>query len=164
MSLSLESTVPSSVVVTQRGVTPLFGALVNDHTEMAKLLVEGEADVNQSTNIGWTPLHVVASMENDNEEALKLLIEANADVNAVAEPPDQEYVFTPILVAVASRQAEKVKLLIDARADVDLAKASGNMCCHFNLCVLNAAMLGAAAGVVLTTTAGLCVPFRHRHV
>ena len=43
-----------------KGCTPLFIAAQNDHVEIAQLLMERGADVNQAKNNGCTPLYIAA--------------------------------------------------------------------------------------------------------
>jgi len=57
----------------------LIWAIKNDDIELAKLLIDRDANVNVQDNYGNTPLSMAA--EKGNKEIVKLLIEKGADVN-----------------------------------------------------------------------------------
>jgi len=65
---------------TDDGVTPLHTAAHEGHTEVVKLLLEKNADVNVGCayDSGLTPLHLAAF--NGYTEVVKLLLDNNADV------------------------------------------------------------------------------------
>jgi uncharacterized protein len=62
----------------RRGFAPLHIACRNNHSEIAKLLLEQGADINISKD-GWTPLHSACLL--NNPIIVKLLLEHDADIN-----------------------------------------------------------------------------------
>lgn len=63
-----------------KGLTPLFCALLNGHVDIVKYLIEHGADVNAKDEHGWTLLHFAVA--KDNADAMEYLINHGADVNA----------------------------------------------------------------------------------
>jgi ankyrin repeat protein len=61
------------------GLTALVYAARHGSVDAARALLEGGADVNQTTRYGWSPL--LAATQNQNYQMAKLLIERGADVN-----------------------------------------------------------------------------------
>jgi len=59
--------------------TPLHKAVINEHLDMVKLLLDNNANVNAKTTVDKTPLHF--AIENENLEIAQLLINRNADIN-----------------------------------------------------------------------------------
>ncbi len=100
------------------GWTPLMLAARNGHAEIAKLLIEANADVYAKNQNGFTPLMFAA--EDGHAEIVKLLIKAKADVNA----KNQNGV-TPLMLAAASSHVASVQLLIEAKADVNAKNQNG---------------------------------------
>ena len=66
--------------------TPLDMAILNEHTEIAELLIAKGTDVNAKSNRGYTPLHEAS--KNEKTEILELLIAKGADVNAKDDDGD----------------------------------------------------------------------------
>src|SRR5467141_260178 len=62
------------------GFTALTGAVANNHTEIAKLLVKRGAQVNYQYEGGFTPL--MGASENGNIELVRFLLANGADPNA----------------------------------------------------------------------------------
>ena len=95
-------------VINKKGVTPLWEASWNGHTEVVKLLLDAGAYVNiADTIIGITPL-CMASFEG-HYEVVKLLLDAKADVNIKAEIEGKEY--TALSAAKEEDHTRIVKLL-----------------------------------------------------
>lgn len=92
-------------------MTPLHYAAGNGHIEIAKLLLENEADVNAITDILWTPLHYAAL--NGSTDLTSLLIKNDADLNA----RDAE-LLTPLYYAVFNKHHTLARHLINAGAKV----------------------------------------------
>jgi ankyrin repeat protein len=93
--------------------------------DVARLLLDAGADVNQVTRYGWSPL--LAATQNRNYQLAKFLIERGADVNIANKGG-----WTPLYLATDNRNLEGgdyptrtpdmdhlefIKLLLDAGAD-----------------------------------------------
>ncbi|MBP7077569.1 MAG: ankyrin repeat domain-containing protein [Bacteroidales bacterium] len=95
----------------------------NDY-EMAKMLIEEGADVNEKDYNGYTPLHIAVERESAIE-LVRLLIDKGADVNAAISENDTYWPgYTPVLLTLQNGYLEIAKLLIENGADVN-AKTSG---------------------------------------
>ncbi|HEY6343718.1 MAG TPA: ankyrin repeat domain-containing protein [Bryobacteraceae bacterium] len=109
------------------GLTSLVFAAREGHLDCVKLLVEGGADVNQTTRYGWTPLLVAT--QNNHYLVGKYLLEHGADPNI----PNKGG-WNPLYLATDNRNIEGgdypvrpadmdhleyIKLLIDKGADVN---------------------------------------------
>jgi len=94
----------------QLGETPLMLAAINNQIELAKLLIQREADINKP---GWTPLHYAAS--RGHREMMRLLIENDAYLDS--ESPNGT---TPLMMAAFSNSPLAVKLLLEEGADPTL--------------------------------------------
>ena len=70
----------NAVAKNPTGFTALTGATANDHTEIAKLLVNHGANVNHRYEEGASPLMEAA--HNGNAELVKFFLERGADPNA----------------------------------------------------------------------------------
>jgi len=85
-------------------VTPLHYAATNNHKDVAELLLDHGADVNEKDNEGATPLHW-AARDGCNESA-DLLLAHRADVNAKDNSGN-----TPLHTAEANKYKDVVELL-----------------------------------------------------
>ena len=95
------------------GMTGLHWAARNGDVEMARLLIEGEADLDVVTRIGdHTPLHVASAA--GSAPVVSALVEAGADANATTTTGA-----TPLHFAAASGSGEAVAALLDHGAQVD---------------------------------------------
>jgi ankyrin repeat protein len=109
------------------GLTSLVFAAREGHLDCVKLLVDGGADVNQTTRYGWTPLLVAT--QNNHYLVGKYLLEHGANPNI----PNKGG-WNPLYLATDNRnieggdypvrpadmdQLEYIKLLIDRGADVN---------------------------------------------
>ena len=63
-----------------RGFTPLHYAVINDHKEIAELLIAAGANVNAKDAHDWIPLNQAVDL--GHKEIVELLIAGGADVNA----------------------------------------------------------------------------------
>src|SRR3989449_6765119 len=86
------------------GFTALTGAVANNHTEIAKLLVKRGAQVNYRYEGGFSPL--MGASENGNVELVNFLLENGAD--PTAKTKDGE---TPLGLAREKNHAEVVEAL-----------------------------------------------------
>lgn len=98
------------------GATPIYMASENGQTEIVKLLLAANADVNTAEPIlGTTPL--MAACMDGFTEVVKLLLTANPEMNIV----DNTNGWTALTVASIEGNPEVVKLLLAANADVNIA-------------------------------------------
>lgn len=106
-------------------LTALVYAARTGSIEVAKVLLEAGADVNQTTRYGWSPL--LAATHNQNYQMAKFLIENGADVNLANKGG-----WTPLYLATDNRNIEGgdyptrtpdmdtlefIKFLLDSGAD-----------------------------------------------
>ena len=109
------------------GLTALVYAARTGSIDAARALLEGGADVNQTTRYGWSPL--LAATQNSNYQMAKFLIERGANVNLANKGG-----WTPLYLAVDNRNIEGgdypvrtadmdslayITYLLDKRADVN---------------------------------------------
>jgi ankyrin repeat protein len=80
-------------------LTALVYAARTGSIDAARALLEGGADVNQTTRYGWSPL--LAATQNDNYRMAKFLIERGANVNLANKGG-----WTPLYLAVDNRNIE----------------------------------------------------------
>src|SRR5690606_10127624 len=80
-------------------LTALVYAARTGSIDVARVLLEGGADVNQLTRYGWSPL--LAATQNRNYQMAKFLIEQGANVNL----PNQGG-WTPLYLATDNRNLE----------------------------------------------------------
>ena len=69
---------PSADLDLKRGLTPLVRAITSNTAEVAKVLIEFGADVNQADARGNTPLHYAALSDYGETEIASLLLAAGA--------------------------------------------------------------------------------------
>ncbi|MFM1886981.1 MAG: hypothetical protein RL026_2138 [Pseudomonadota bacterium] len=80
-------------------LTALVYAARNGSIDAARALLEGGADVNQTTRYGWSPL--LAATQNQNYQMARFLIEQGADVNLANKGG-----WTPLYLATDNRNIE----------------------------------------------------------
>jgi ankyrin repeat protein len=80
-------------------LTALVYAARSSSIDAARVLLEGGADVNQTTRYGWSPL--LAATQNQNYQMAKFLIEHGADVNLANKGG-----WTPLYLATDNRNIE----------------------------------------------------------
>jgi len=81
------------------GLTPLIFAAREGSIESAKVLLDGGANVNQTSEYGWTPL--LTATNNRNYKLAKYLIERGANVNIANKGG-----WTPLYLATDNRDIE----------------------------------------------------------
>ncbi len=81
------------------GLTALIFAAREGDIESARKLIAAGADVNQTTEYGWTPL--LTAVNNRNYQLAKLLVESGADVNLANKGG-----WTPLYLATDNRNIE----------------------------------------------------------
>jgi uncharacterized protein len=102
-------------VQNQLGETPLMLAAINNHIELAAVLINRGADVNRP---GWTPLHYAAT--RGHREMMRLLLDNDAYIDSEAVNGT-----TPLMMAAYSAPPLAVKLLLEEGADPTLVN-NGN--------------------------------------
>ena len=115
------------------GLTPLVFAAREGHLETARALLDGGAQVNETTTYGWTPL--LTAVNNRHYQLAKMLLEYGADANIANKGG-----WTPLYLATDNRNIEGgdypvrqpdmdsleiIKLLLDHGADPN-AKVKDN--------------------------------------
>ena len=107
---------PQTRVNTQTtlGETPLMLAAINNHLELAKILIQRGADVNKP---GWTPLHYAST--RGHREMMRLLIEKEAYIESETENGT-----TPLMMASYYAPPLAVKLLLEEGADPTLVNSA----------------------------------------
>ncbi len=108
---------PSTKVDTRNShdETPLMMAALKGHLEIARRLVERDADVNKT---GWAPLHYAAT--GGHLAIMELLLEHHAFIDA--ESPNGT---TPLMMAAHYGTPAAVKLLLEAGADTAMKNQLG---------------------------------------
>jgi len=100
---------------TSQDESPLMMAALKGQLDLAKKLIERDADVNKT---GWTPLHYAAT--NGHLAIMELLLENHAYIDA--ESPNGS---TPLMMAAHYGTPAAVKLLLEAGADPSLKNQLG---------------------------------------
>jgi ankyrin repeat protein len=95
--------------------SPLMLAAIMGMTEVCRLLIAADADVNKP---GWTALHYAAS--KGHLDIMNLLLENHAYIDA-----DSPNGTTPLMMAAQYGTPAGVKLLLDAGADHHLKNSLG---------------------------------------
>jgi ankyrin repeat protein len=101
--------------------TPLHIATRLNFHEIAALLVEEGAKVNESDADNWSPLHNCA--KNGNADLARILIEKKASIDAKDTAN-----FTPLMWACYKNRLECVKLLLKSNANPN-AQCKNSICC-----------------------------------
>ena len=100
-------------------------AAFNGHTDIARLLLDGGAQVNARDPVGRTSLMYAAT--GPNQETVRVLLEHKADPLAA----DQEEQFTALMFAAAEGQAEVVRLLLGHGSDPAMVDTDGDTALDF---------------------------------
>ena len=95
--------------------TALMLVSLKGHTQLAKLLVSRQADINHP---GWTPLHYAAT--GGHVEIIQLLLDESAYIDA--ESPNGS---TPLMMAARYGNAKSVQLLLNEGADFEVKNQLG---------------------------------------
>ncbi len=105
--------------------TALMLAAYNGHTEIARVLLDHGARVDDRDGGGRTALMYAAS--GPYEETVRLLLEWKADPLAV----DQEERFTALMFAAAEGHADVVQTLLRHGSDKDIVDVDGDKALDF---------------------------------
>uniref|UniRef100_A0A8C1Y5M1 Euchromatic histone-lysine N-methyltransferase 2 n=1 Tax=Cyprinus carpio TaxID=7962 RepID=A0A8C1Y5M1_CYPCA len=103
--------------------TPLLEAIVNNHVEVVKYLIQSGACVYHAD--GSTGLHHAAKLGN-LEVVLLLLSTGQVDINA-----QDSGGWTPIIWAAEHRHIDVIRALLNRGADVTLRDKEMNVCLHW---------------------------------
>lgn len=96
-----------------QGLTPLYFAVQESHTDTVDALLNEGAEVNLKYNKGITLLHV--AVQKGNIEIAKLLLAKGAEVNA-----KDKYDWTPLYDAAVKGNKGMVELLLSRQADASI--------------------------------------------
>jgi type II secretory pathway predicted ATPase ExeA len=100
------------------GMTPLMGAVANNHVETALALLDRGADVNAHDSGGLTPLMIAVS--SNRPTLLRVLLARGAHVNARSEEG-----WTPLIYAAWQGHAYLALQLLEAGADPTAVDKTG---------------------------------------
>ena len=100
------------------GRTPLLWAAEKCTSAVVETLLKAGADVNATSNSGFTALILAAA--TDKIDNVKILLEAGADINAETSSG-----YTPLMGAAERGSSECVQLLVQAGANVNAEQKNG---------------------------------------
>jgi ankyrin repeat protein len=103
---------------TEDGATPLYIAAYKGQLNVAQLLLDRGAEVNQAETNGATPLYIAAAL--GQLDVAKLLLDRGAKVNQA-----EINGVTPLYIAAQEGQLDVAKLLLKRGAEVNLAETNG---------------------------------------
>ncbi|XP_044738611.1 ankyrin-1-like isoform X4 [Chrysoperla carnea] len=101
-----------------KGYDLLCDALVDKHSEIAKLLLTSGSEVNSYQNSSNTPLHF--AVKNGDIEIIKMLLVRGANINA-----QNIFGVTPLHEAIENNDQEIIELLLKHEADVNVKNRYG---------------------------------------
>ena len=105
-------------------LTALHRCAFNNHSKIARMLIDAGADLNIQDNDGWTALHWCADM--NLPEIARMLIDAGADVNIQHNDG-----WTALYVSAYRNHPEITRMLIGAGADVNIQHNGGYTALHW---------------------------------
>lgn len=118
--------------------SPLMLAALNNQLDIAKALIDKDADVNKP---GWAPLHYAAT--KGHVDMINLLLENDAYIDA--ESPNKT---TPLMMAAMYGTTGAVKALLEAGADPTLKNEQGLSAIDFAQRVNRAEAAGIIAAFI----------------
>eukprot|EP01089_Gocevia_fonbrunei_P021896 TRINITY_DN8660_c0_g1_i2.p2 TRINITY_DN8660_c0_g1~~TRINITY_DN8660_c0_g1_i2.p2 ORF type:complete len:266 (+),score=47.05 TRINITY_DN8660_c0_g1_i2:30-827(+) len=101
-----------------RGQTLLYWACESKSPSIAKLLIDGGANINMEEKYGFTPLHLASFLGNMN--VVKLLVAGAADVNKT-----NNSLSTPLHLAAKEGHIDVVKHLVESGANITTKDEKG---------------------------------------
>ncbi|XP_072226460.1 histone-lysine N-methyltransferase EHMT2 isoform X3 [Leuresthes tenuis] len=109
--------------------TPLLEAIINNHVEVARYLIQNGACVYHVEEDGYTGLHHAAKL--GSLDIVNMLLETGqVDVNAQVREEDSGG-WTPIIWAAEHKHVEVIKSLLNRGADVSINDKELNVCLHW---------------------------------
>ena len=119
VKLLLEHSVEALEIQRDDGVSPLYVAAHEGHTDCVALLLSAKANVNLCNGSGTSPLYI-AVQKNFNDVA-RLLLDAGAHVNSKSKTGS-----TPVMVAAFHCNTNLVSVLLSHGASVDDQAGDGS--------------------------------------
>lgn len=104
--------------------TPMYGALVMGHLEVARFLLEHGANVNTKNRRGHTPLHDFSRL--GNVEAMRLLLDFGADTNV-----RDSLGWSPLDEVALNGRHEATHILLQHSADANAKNYWGRSSLHY---------------------------------
>ncbi|XP_071122328.1 uncharacterized protein [Mytilus edulis] len=95
------------------GVSPLFMACQEGHTEVVQMLITNNADINKCRDTGASPLFMAC--QTGHTEVVQMLITNNADINKCRDNDGT----SPLFIACQNGHTEVVQMLITNNADIN---------------------------------------------
>ena len=114
----VEAGVDVDMVTVSGGLTPVYIAAYEGHTEALHVLISANADVNKTSALGFTAAYIAS--EFGLADVVQALIDAKADVDKTTAAG-----CTPTYIACERGHLDVLRQLTRARADVNLANADG---------------------------------------
>ncbi|XP_031634299.1 uncharacterized protein LOC116347724 isoform X1 [Contarinia nasturtii] len=113
----------NNIVELFQAVKNLFIAIEQRNTSEVENFIKEGVNINVKNQDGYTPLHVVASV--DQLDVVQFLLDNNADVEAIDFNKN-----TPIHIAVKNNKIENVKLLLNYGASFNAKNSDDKMPLH----------------------------------
>ena len=104
--------------------TPLVAALCGKHLQVAELLHQHGAGIDEWDEDNWTPLHVASSAEGLVDVA-QWLLNHGADVDAQRHASG-----TPLYLAINNGNFEIARMLLEHKADINTRDLDGHVALH----------------------------------
>lgn len=98
-------------------------AILNEHTDIAKMLIEFGANINIQDSGGLTPLHIAAF--NGDRDLVSLLLDHKVNINCCCDE-----MWTPLHYAAAVDNAEIIHVLVKAGAKIEYLDKENNTPLH----------------------------------
>lgn len=102
----------------KKGNTLLASAVIRGKKELAKMLIDNEADINKANEEGDNPL--MFAVMNENKELVSILLDRGANINHKNKEGD-----TPLICACMHNNTEIVEMLLAKGADINNVNHSG---------------------------------------
>ncbi|XP_071178355.1 ankyrin-3-like [Mytilus edulis] len=98
------------------GISPLFIACQEGHTEVVQMLINNKADINKCRDTGASPLFMAC--QKGHTEVVQILINNKADINKCKDNDGA----SPLFMACQEGHTEVVQMLINNKADINKCK------------------------------------------